>query len=139
MPMRASRVCSACGQTVPGSARCVCRRAKDRRRPTAAARGYDSSWSKLRREFLMRHSQCSAPGCDQPATHVDHKLTVEERPDLRLTWSNLQALCASCHSAKTVRQDGGFGRAPAFGDKPIEKLSRGAVLPHGSTAHTAAN
>ena len=139
MPMRPSRVCSTCGQTVAGSQRCECQRVKDRQRPTAQARGYDHSWSKLRREYLKRHAQCSAPGCDRPATNVDHKTTVEERPDLRLTWSNLQALCASCHSVKTVRQDGGFGRAPSFGDSSSEKLSRKGAEPPRSAAHTAAN
>jgi len=33
--------------------------------------------------------------------HCDHRLTVEERPDLRLSLGNLQTLCASCHSKKT--------------------------------------
>lgn len=36
--------------------------------------------------------------------HVDHILTIEERPDLRLELSNLQTLCNTCHSAKTMRE-----------------------------------
>jgi 5-methylcytosine-specific restriction endonuclease McrA len=46
----------------------------------------------LRRRFSQgeRHLQC------------DHQLTIEDRPDLRLTLSNLRTRCSSCHSAKTM-------------------------------------
>jgi 5-methylcytosine-specific restriction protein A len=44
------------------------------------------------------------------ATEVDHK--VPHRGDQDLFWdtSNWQSLCKPCHSAKTAREDGGFGR-----------------------------
>jgi len=35
---------------------------------------------------------------------ADHRLTIESRPDLRLDLGNLQTLCSSCHSRKTMRE-----------------------------------
>ena len=40
--------------------------------------------------------------------HCDHRLTVQERPDLRLSLGNLQTLCRSCHSKKS-RQEATVG------------------------------
>ena len=42
--------------------------------------------------------------------HVDHIETVESKPELRLALGNLQVLCSRCHSHKTAKEDGGFGR-----------------------------
>lgn len=82
-------------------------------RPSAAARGYDKAWQQRRNAFLRQNplcSDCERQGVLTPAYHVDHKIakakggTDDE--------SNLQALCHSCHSRKTVRCDNGFGRRP---------------------------
>jgi 5-methylcytosine-specific restriction endonuclease McrA len=43
------------------------------------------------------------------ATEVDHIKSIRSRPDLRLTWSNLQSACKRCHSAKTLREMRGAG------------------------------
>ena len=43
--------------------------------------------------------------------HADHELPIELRPDLRLSLDNLRTRCNECHSRKTAREDGGFGRA----------------------------
>lgn len=80
-------------------------------RPTAAQRGYDGQWRGLRAAFIRQHPVCAVIGCGAPATDVDHIVAVRERPDLRLTWGNLRALCHGHHSAKTAREDGGFGHA----------------------------
>jgi 5-methylcytosine-specific restriction endonuclease McrA len=42
--------------------------------------------------------------------HADHEIPVVQRPELRLSLDNLRTRCNKCHSAKTVREDGGFGR-----------------------------
>jgi 5-methylcytosine-specific restriction protein A len=44
-----------------------------------------------------------------PAAVTDH--IIPHRGDKRLFWdaNNWQALCLSCHGAKTAREDGGFG------------------------------
>lgn len=53
------------------------------------------------------------------ATHVDHVVPLE-RGGARFDEGNLQPLCAPCHSRKTARQDGGFGReaGPGPGHAP---------------------
>ncbi len=78
------------------------------RRPSPEARGYTSAWRKLRAAFLASHPFCESPGCLNAATEVDHKLAL--RKGGTHDEANLQALCRSCHSRKTVRDDNGFGR-----------------------------
>lgn len=59
--------------------------------------------------FLKRHPLCQDPdgvhgGRPVPATDVDH---IKARRDGGGDdWSNLQALCHSCHSRKTARELG---------------------------------
>lgn len=84
----------------------------EKERGSAAARGYDGRWRKYRLSFLRRHHlcvYCQAQGIVEAATVVDH--IVPHKGDSKLFWDkhNHQALCASCHSAKTAREDGGFG------------------------------
>lgn len=56
---------------------------------------------------MAEHPVCAM--CGAPATDLDHK--VPHKGDVSLFWDmgNWQALCAGCHSAKTAREDGGFG------------------------------
>ena len=83
-------------------------------RGSAAQRGYDSTWRKLRLQFLRQHPLCECEDCKLSglpdiATVVDHILPVEERPDLRLVESNLRAMSKRHHDAHTARTRG-FGR-----------------------------
>ena len=110
MPWAASKLCPRHGKhTEPRCPRCEAERKAefDRSRATAAERGYDAAWRKVRKQFLEKHPCCEV--CGQPATEVDHIRTVKERPDLRLSWSNLRPLCKAHHSARTAR-DQGFAR-----------------------------
>ncbi|WP_340004435.1 HNH endonuclease [Paenibacillus sp. FSL K6-0276] len=84
----------------------------DRYRGTASQRGYDSQWRKVRLGFLRKHPlcvHCLVAGKVVAATVVDH--IKPHKGDKVLFWdrANWQALCASCHSIKTVKEDGGFG------------------------------
>jgi 5-methylcytosine-specific restriction protein A len=79
-------------------------------RPTSAARGYDADWRRLRLMHLRAHPLCVTPGCNHAAAHVDHIVSIDEAPERRLDPTNLQSLCASCHSKKTCAVDHGFGR-----------------------------
>lgn len=84
----------------------------DRQRPSAARRGYDARWRRLRLMFLRAHPLCEIceeAGLVVAATDVHHKLA--KRDGGKDEWDNLQALCHSCHSritnAETAR--GGDG------------------------------
>ena len=69
-----------------------------------------SAWFRLRHACLERDRRtCTVAACGKPATHADHIVArAKGGPD---TLANLEARCPSCHSRKTVREDGGFGRA----------------------------
>lgn len=83
----------------------------DKRRGSAWKRGYDADWKALRIAFLAEHPYCE---CDEHkgkdgralAQVVDHIQSIEERPDLRLEWSNLRAMTKRCHDRHTVRTQG---------------------------------
>ncbi len=61
-------------------------------------------WRRFRRWFLVRHPLCVE--CNGPANEVDHIESRRERPDLAFDESNLRALCKSCHSRRTARDQG---------------------------------
>ena len=66
------------------------------------------AWRKLRREKLLESPLCEA--CRMARSEqVDHIKPWRGDWDLFLDPDNLRALCHSCHSAKTVARDGGFG------------------------------
>jgi 5-methylcytosine-specific restriction enzyme A len=69
----------------------------------------DAAWRKLRGRFIGANPFCCWPGCRKPTEDVDHIISVRDRPDLRLAWSNLRPFCHSHHSARTAR-DHGFAR-----------------------------
>ncbi len=72
-------------------------------RPSAAAQGYGHRWRKLRLMILREQPICAA--CHRAAaTDVDHKIAKAKGGDD--SRDNLVGLCHSCHSIKTVREDG---------------------------------
>lgn len=84
---------------------------RDSREPSSK-RGYNNRWRRESRRFLAAHpacAQCRREGRVTPATEVDH--IIPYKGDGKLFWDqgNWQALCKSCHSKKTAREDGGFG------------------------------
>ena len=89
-------------------------RVDDKRRQSAAKRGYDSKWVKARKAFLAEHPTCQCADCvasgqPLPADVVDH--ITPHRGDPRLFWdsANWQAMNHVCHNRKTARENGGFG------------------------------
>ena len=71
---------------------------------------YDQRWRNLRRAFLAANPLCLFCLNEdrvEPATQVDHIQSVAERPELRLTWSNLRGLCATHHSRRTATEQRG--------------------------------
>ena len=84
-------------------ARAEAQKEKDKRRGTAAARGYDSAWNRARKAYIIRHPLCAV--CGAPATDVDH--IKPHKGDKKIFWdsSNWQPLCHSCHAKKTYREN----------------------------------
>jgi len=83
----------------------------DRRRGSAARRGYDGTWRAVRQQQLQRHplcEHCLAQGRTTAAGEVDHIRAVR-RGGAMLDADNLQSLCKPCHSRKTAIHDGGLG------------------------------
>jgi 5-methylcytosine-specific restriction protein A len=89
------------------------RRALDARRGNATVRGYGFRWRQYRVWFLSQYPlcvHCEAQGIATLATEVDHIVPVTGADDPSF-WetSGHQALCKSCHSTKTARENAGFG------------------------------
>lgn len=92
------------------------RKADDKRRGSAASRGYGHSWRKARKIFLGQHPLCECQECQagkvriRAATVVDHK--IPHKGNMVLFWdcNNWQSMARSCHDKKTAKEDGGFGR-----------------------------
>ena len=78
-------------------------------RESAALRGYDAKWRKIRAEFLAKHEVCNYPGCKKRATDADHILGKPARLGGLDSFKNLQPRCHMHHSKKTAGADGGFG------------------------------
>lgn len=91
-------------------------------RPSSCKRGYGRAWQKRRiRIYVRDNGICRGVGCgaligSKRDWHIDH--IVSRSQGGSDDDSNLQLLCASCHSKKTATEDGGFGRKPS-NDKSI--------------------
>lgn len=84
----------------------------DQYRGSSSSRGYDARWRKARKRFLGSNplcTECHAKGRVREATVVDH--IIPHKGNRIKFWdeTNWQPMCSTCHSAKTAREDGGFG------------------------------
>jgi 5-methylcytosine-specific restriction protein A len=84
----------------------------DEQRGSSAKRGYGGRWQRLRKMYLNSNPVCVDPDRRHPnrvieATEVDHIIAKSSGGSDE--WSNLQALCKSCHSYKTATEDGAWG------------------------------
>jgi 5-methylcytosine-specific restriction protein A len=83
-----------------------------RSRKSSYERGYTADWRKARLMFLKRSPlcvHCHERGEYTPATDVDH--IIPHRGDREKFWdvSNWQPLCKSCHTIKSIKEDGRWG------------------------------
>jgi 5-methylcytosine-specific restriction protein A len=105
MPFAAPRYCTKPGHPAFTGRRCPeCERIHERVRGSAAARGYDGQWRRLRLAVLAEEPLCrlcAERGEAAEATDVDHIIPLAVRPDLRLVRSNVRPLCSPCHRAVT--------------------------------------
>lgn len=96
----------------------VYREQNARRDPADLAFYGSARWKRFRLWFANGHPTCECAdtrcrcggSCNQPMSDVDHIETPGARPDLALAEENCRALCRSCHSARTAR-DQSFGKA----------------------------
>lgn len=94
------------------------RKDHDLERGSAAKRGYDGAWQRLRKRKLEVDPLCECDDCQAGAKRVtaanvvDHIIPIAERPDLRLVWSNLRSMQKTCHDRHTARHQG-YGRSRA--------------------------
>ncbi len=113
MPYSSPKPCTfpGCPALVRVGARCDAHKGPvspaDERRPNSNARGYTRTWRKLRLMVLRARPICQWTGCNDPAEHVDHIVSLRDGGTNEL--SNLQGLCGHHHSVKTCWYDGGFG------------------------------
>lgn len=79
----------------------------DRYRGSSTERGYGARHRQIR-EVVIREEplcrECLKTGRITPSNEMDH---IDGNP-WNTERSNLEMLCASCHSRKTVREQGGF-------------------------------
>jgi 5-methylcytosine-specific restriction endonuclease McrA len=71
---------------------------------TTAQRGYGGKWQVARLQFLNQHplcAECQRNGHIASATVIDHIIPHRGNQDLFWDRKNWQALCKSCHDAKT--------------------------------------
>ena len=114
MPNAPQRLCSGrpnCPNRVATGKCRDCARVRERYRGTATERGYGWSWSKLRDSVRVEEPlcrRCLEVGRIQQTEEVDHIIPKSNGgTDDR---ANLQGLCKSCHSRKTMTEDNGIAR-----------------------------
>ena len=112
--------CLDCGKVTPKppsrskkAGRCPdCARAHQRRRDaargTAAQRGYDAAWRKVR-ALVLERDNWTCGYCGLAAITVDHRIPLAEG-GARLDPSNMIACCRSCN----VRRGGGVRRGATW-------------------------
>ena len=72
---------------------------------------HSHEWKHLRQNYLIEHPfcmECWKKGKLTRATVVDHIVPIKQGGP-ELDESNLQALCASCHGSKSIREGSRFG------------------------------
>lgn len=110
----------------------------DQTRGSAASRGYDATWKRLRLRILAAEPLCrfcAEEGRVTPAVDVDHIEGFTSLDDpRRLEPSNLRPLCKRHHSARTAR-DQAFGRGQAPGPETQPRVASRGI---GGTVSTPA-
>lgn len=124
MPSRPKSICRApcCGKLIDAPGYCdkhkkAVRKQQDEHRGTAAERGYDSKWAKVRGFYLRKHPlcvYCQRDGRVVAANVVDHiiphrlKEAIDSGDEARIAkaralfWDstgNWQSLCKPCHDS----------------------------------------
>ena len=78
------------------------------RRPERHAFYHSREWRALSRLVLKEQPYCA---CGAKTRQADHILSIKARPDLALDRGNVVARCRPCHSRKTAKEDGRWGKS----------------------------
>lgn len=126
MPVAPNRPCKfasrGCRRMAVSGSSCCAEHSTQVRREAESRRMSDEDtarirkWYKLpiwfaRRDACLKAAlfRCATAGCVNRATDCDHIIPHRGDWALFIESRNHQALCHSCHSRKTAREDGGFG------------------------------
>ncbi len=100
---RAPRICSQPGCPAQATAQGKCAEHRPKRvnpTPWAGRRPVAPGHARWRK-MVMQRDGYTCRKCGEPATEADHIINRAVAPDLALDPDNGQALCKSCHRAKT--------------------------------------
>lgn len=119
-------------------------RTREKYRGSRQSRGYDRDWELLRARYLRhvkgRCEECRRRGYLDLAIDVDHIIPIQDEPDLRLEWSNLQALCREHHKGWKARMEayarkiGAINLLPQWCKHPETRPAQFAILKRGPLA-----
>lgn len=110
------------------------RRRTDPALAAAAAVYVSTRWRKLRDAYIREHPLCEAcarDGHTAAARDVDHIVPLSIAPERAFDESNLQALCRSCHNAKTQAERQAAARGEVSSSAPRDP----EAPPASATAH----
>jgi 5-methylcytosine-specific restriction protein A len=97
------------------------------RRETRQQRGYTDSWLEYAAWYRSQpENVLCACGCRRPSEHVDHIIPAEPGSDEWWDMEGHQALARACHTRKTIRFDGAYGKSPDV--SPAGRQSLDAML-----------
>lgn len=71
-------------------------------RVSSTQKGYDRRWRVFSEQYRKKHTVCCVVGCESPSRHVDHIDNLGPLGPRGYDPSNLQPLCHSHHSQKTM-------------------------------------
>lgn len=119
-------------------------RKRERFRGSRQSRGYGRDWELLRDEYMAsvksQCEECRRRGYLCMAEEVDHIIPIQDEPDLRLEWSNLQALCRVHHKGWKAKMEGyarkigAISLLPQWCRHPETRPSQFAILKRGPLA-----
>lgn len=126
---KALKTCLECGELSEQS-RCPKHRTEyNRERGSAAARGYDAKWRKMRKAAVVAHIQRFGEVCPgwKRDPHTAPKATLEGDHRVSLAMggknepSNIDVLCRSCNARKGMSSGGSSNPEPAVPLVPVKK------------------
>jgi 5-methylcytosine-specific restriction endonuclease McrA len=102
-----ARFCK-CGQVVGRDGCGTCRKpTQSMTYKTTKQRGYGADWKQLSERYRAHYplcEDCLKQGKVTPSSEVHHIVPIAVDQSQRLTWTNLVALCNTCHDGRHVAE-----------------------------------